>query len=100
MESLEGALHQMLDREARVRLGGENGANGLAQLVMTLIKLVHELLERQAIRRLDGGSLSDEEAERVGSVLMEQAAEIRRLCVHFGLKESDLHLDLGPLGRI
>jgi hypothetical protein len=74
--------------------------NGLGQLVLTLVKLLHELLEKQAVRRMEGGSLSDEEIERLGLALMRQSEEIERLRLEFGLTEEDLNLDLGPLGKL
>ncbi len=74
--------------------------NGLGQLVLTLVKLLHELLEKQAVRRMEGGSLSDDEIERLGLALMRQSEEIERLRVEFGLEEKDLNLDLGPLGKL
>ncbi|MFY0524761.1 gas vesicle protein K [Archangium gephyra] len=74
--------------------------NGLGQLVLTLVKLLHELLEKQAIRRMEGGSLRDEEIERLGTALMRQSEEIERLRLEFGLTEEDLNLDLGPLGKL
>jgi hypothetical protein len=74
--------------------------NGLGQLVLTLVKLLHELLERQAIRRIDAGSLSDEEIERLGFTLLRQAQEIEKLRKEFRLEEEDLNLDLGPLGTL
>jgi len=74
--------------------------NGLGQLVLTLVKLLHELLEKQAVRRMEGGSLSDDEIERLGLALMRQSEEIERLRVEFGLTEEDLNLDLGPLGKL
>jgi hypothetical protein len=73
---------------------GQN-KNGLAQLVLTLVKLLHELLEKQAIRRMDAGSLSDAEVERIGFTLMRQAEVIEQLREEFGLDVSDLELDLG-----
>jgi Gas vesicle protein K len=85
---------------ARLSLDPENVKNGLGQLVLTLVKLLHELLERQALRRIDGGSLSDEQIERLGLTLMRQAEEIDRLRKEFGLEEQDLNLDLGPIGRL
>ena len=84
----------------RLNLDEENLKNGLGQLVLTLVKLLHELLERQAIRRIDAGSLSDDQIERVGVTLMRQAEEIDRLRVEFGLTEEDLNMDLGPLGKL
>lgn len=84
----------------RLDLDERNVRNGLGQLVLTLVKLVHELLERQAIRRMDAGTLSDEQLERLGETLMKQAEEIGRLCREMGVDERDLNLDLGPLGRL
>lgn len=88
------------DQQGRLNLDERNLKNGLGQLVLTLVKLLHELLERQAIRRIDGGSLSDDQIERVGVIFMRQAEEIDRLRVEFGLEEEDLNMDLGPLGKL
>jgi hypothetical protein len=84
----------------RVGVGAERGKNGLAGLVLTLVKLLHELVEKQAIRRIDSGNLTDEEVERLGFTLMRQAQEISRMCKEFGLNEDELNLDLGPLGKL
>lgn len=84
----------------RINLDPESVKNGLGQLVLTLVKLVHELLERQALRRIDAGSLSEEQIELLGLTLMRQAQEIERLRKVFGLEEEDLNLDLGPLGKL
>jgi len=84
----------------RLNLDQEKKKNGLAQLVLTLVKLLHELLEKQAISRIDGGGLTDEEIERLGITLMRQSEEIRRISREFGLEEEDLNLDLGPLGKL
>ncbi len=83
----------------RVDLDEKQVANGLAQLVLTVVRLVHELLERQAIRRMDAGSLTQDEIERLGSTLQAQARQIKETAEQFGLTEDDLNLDLGPLGR-
>jgi hypothetical protein len=87
-------------RGPRLNLEEGNGKNGLAQLVLTLVKLLHELLERQGIRRIEGGTLSEAEIERLGLTLMKQAREIERLRQEFGLEEEDLNIDLGPLGKL
>jgi len=94
--------HALKDRGkgGRLNLDPENVKNGLGQLVLTLVKLLHELLERQAIRRIDAGSLSEDEIEAVGVTLMRQSEELERLCKEFGLEEEDLNLDLGPLGKL
>ena len=68
--------------------------------MLTVVKLLHELLEKQAIRRIEGGGLTDEEIERLGFTLMRQSEEIKRISCEFGLEEEDLNLDLGPLGKI
>lgn len=84
----------------RLAIEPEKARNGLGQLVLALVKLLHELLERQAIRRIDGGGLTGDEIERLGLTLMRQAEELDRLRREFGLSEEDLNLDLGPLGRL
>jgi hypothetical protein len=95
------ALRRQLGPPVR-RLSLDEGKlkNGLGQLVLTLVKLLHELLEKQAIRRMESGSLNDDEMERLGMALMRQAEEIDRLRGEFGLSEEDLNLDLGPLGKL
>lgn len=80
--------------------GGSKETQGLAKLVLTLMKLLHELLERQALRRVEAGDLSLAETERLGVTLMRQAQEIERLRQAFGLQTGDLNLDLGPLGKL
>lgn len=87
-------------QKGRLNLDAHNLKNGLGQLVLTLVRLLHELLERQAIRRIDAGSLNDDQIERVGVTLMRQAEEIDRLRIEFGLEEEDLNMDLGPLGKL
>jgi len=84
----------------RINLDQEKKKNGLAQLVLTVVKLLHELLEKQAIRRIDGGGLTDEEIERLGFTLMRQSEEIAKIAREFGLESDDLNLDLGPLGKL
>lgn len=84
----------------RLHLKEDDVQNGLGRLVLTLVKLLHELLERQAIRRVEAGSLTESEVERLGTALMKQAEEIERLRKAFHLKEEDLNIDLGPLGRL
>jgi hypothetical protein len=98
--SSNGAGTPARARQARLDLSEDNVKNGLGQLVLTLIKLLHELLERQAMRRIDGGSLSDDEIERLGVTLMKQAEEIGRLKKEFGLSDDDLNVDLGPIGTL
>ncbi|MGB8991501.1 MAG: gas vesicle protein K [Desulfobaccales bacterium] len=84
----------------RLNLDPDSQKNSLARLVLTLVKLIHELLERQGLRRIDAGALSEAEVERLGLTLMQQAQELERLRREFGLDEADLNLDLGPLGKL
>jgi len=99
-ENLAITLARRLDSSARhVDIGRDTG-NGLAKLVLALLNVIHELLERQAMRRIDGGSLSRAQAEALGEALMPQALTILELCDQLGITEDDLAIDLGPLGRL
>jgi len=71
--------------------------NGLAKLVLSIIELVRRLLEKQALRRMDGGNLSDEEIERLGASLMKREEKMDELKKVFGLTDDDLNLKLGPV---
>jgi hypothetical protein len=84
----------------RINADGERIERGLAQLVLTLVELVRQLLERQALRRVEGGTLSDEEVERLGTALMQLEERMEELKREFGLGDEDLNLELGPLGRL
>jgi hypothetical protein len=95
-----GLIQAGVRSAGRVDLDPDSAKNELGQLVLTLVKLLHELLERQAIRRIESGHLSDVEIERLGVTLMRQAREIERLREVFSLEEKDLNLDLGPLGKL
>jgi hypothetical protein len=88
------------DRGPRIEINGENAAAGLGRLAVALVNLLHELLERQAIERMEKGTISDEQAERLGQCLMQQSHAIDELCDAFGISREDLRLDLGPLGRL
>jgi hypothetical protein len=85
---------------SRIDCSPETVEQGLAKLVLGLIELLRRLLERQAVRRMEGGSLSDEEVEQMGQALMKLEQKIRELAASFGLRPEDLNLDLGPLGNL
>ena len=72
----------------------------MARLVLTLVEFVRQLLERQAIRRLEGGTLSGDETEAIGVALMRLEETVDELAARFGLERHELNLDLGPLGRL
>ena len=84
----------------RVSADPENVEKGLVQLVLTLVELLRQLMEKQAVRRLDAGGLSDDEIENLGRTLMLLEQRMTELREHFGLTPEDLNLDLGPLGRL
>jgi hypothetical protein len=88
------------DRPGRFDADPESVEKGLVQLVLTLVELLRQLMERQAVRRVDAGGLSDEEVERLGRTLMLLDQRMTELREHFGLTAEDLNLDLGPLGRL
>jgi Gas vesicle protein K len=85
---------------ARVTADPETVERGLVQLVLTIVELLRQLMERQAVRRLDAGAMTAEETERVGRTLMLLEDRMAELRDHFGLTQEDLNLDLGPLGRL
>ena len=78
----------------------KNVEKGLAKLVLTLIELIRKLLEKQAMRRVEAGSLSDEQIENVGETLMKLESKMEELKQIFGLKDEELNLNLGPLGDL
>ena len=88
------------DRATRVALDPDDVGRGLAQLVLTIVELLRQLMERQAIRRMEGGNLTDEQIERLGSTFMKLGQRMNELTEQFGLTAEDLNLDLGPLGRL
>ena len=85
---------------ARIDCNAETIEQGLAKLVLSLIELLRQVLERQAIRRMEGGSLTEGQVENMGEALMKLEAKIAELAEHFGLTPADLNLELGPLGNL
>lgn len=84
----------------RIDADPERVEQGLARLVLTVIEVVRKVLEHQAVRRMDGGGLSDEEIERLGLALLKLDERMGQLKEVFGLSDEDLQIDLGPLGRL
>ena len=101
LDPFAGDLPRLSDAlSRRINADPEGLERGLAQLVLTIIELLRQLMERQALRRVDGGSLSDDQIERLGRTFMELDKRMAELRDEFGLTEEDLNLDLGPLGRL
>ncbi len=84
----------------RINVDPQSVEQGLAKLVLTLIEFIRRLLEKQAVRRMDGGDLSPEQIEELGLALMKLEEKMRELKAQFGLEDDDLNLDLGPVGRL
>lgn len=85
---------------AALSLNPENVEQGLAKLVLTVIELLRKLMENQALRRIENGTVTDEETERMGETFMKLDEKMKELREIFNLKESDLNIDLGPLGKL
>lgn len=94
---LQGISAQSLER---IDCSSETIEQGLAKLVLGLMELLRRLLERQAVRRMEGGTLTEQQTEDMGQALMKLEQKIHELADQFGLKPEDLNLDLGPLGNL
>lgn len=94
IEKAESSLPRHLNADP------EKIEQGLAKLVLALVDLLRRLLERQAIRRMESGSLHDEEIERLGMAFMRMEAKMEELKAAFGLQDEDLNIQLGPLGNL
>lgn len=79
---------------------GESPEKGIARLALTVVELLRQTVERQAVRRVDAGGLTDEEVERMGLALMELEEKMAQLREMFGLTEEETNLDLGPIGQV
>ena len=103
-----GSLNELSDEivklsnneESKLKLTPDNADSGLAKLVLTLVELIRKLVEKQAMRRVDGGSLTDDEIERLGETLMKLEMKMEELKKHFNLSDRDLNINLGPLEEL
>jgi len=84
----------------RIDVDPDDVERGLGKLVLTIVEFVRQLLERQAIRRMESGSLSDIEVERIGVALMRLDEKVGEMAARFGLRREELRLGLGPLGQL
>jgi hypothetical protein len=84
----------------RINAQPENAGKELGRLVLTLVEVVRKVLEHQAVRRMDSGTLSPEEIERLGLALLRLSERMDELKTAFDLRDEDLDIDLGPLGRL
>jgi hypothetical protein len=86
-----------IEKHKKINLEGENLRHGLAQLILTVVELLRELMEKQAIRRIEEGDLKDEQVERLGNTFMDLKNEVEKLKKYFEFEDKDLNLSLGPL---
>ncbi|TME91592.1 MAG: gas vesicle protein K [Chloroflexi bacterium] len=94
VERLRGILPEHVDVDP------DGVEQGLAKLVLALVEFLRQLLERQAVRRMEGGTLSDDEIERMGLALMRLEEKVHQIARSFGLDPAELNLGLGPLGKL
>ncbi|HWC38073.1 MAG TPA: gas vesicle protein K [Acidimicrobiales bacterium] len=95
-----GQERHLPPRGQRIELDPESVERGLAGLVLAVVELLRQLMERQALRRIDVGDLDDEQIEKVGATLMALEEHMTTLRHRFGLTADDLNIDLGPLGSL
>jgi hypothetical protein len=102
LETLRHELERLGRRAALPRWNADpdDVRKSVAKLVLTLVEFIRQLLERQAIRRMDAGTLTPEQTEAVGTALMRLEETVRDIGGQFGLAAEDLNLDLGPVGRL
>lgn len=99
-EFIEQLRHVTDALPARINVDAQTIEQGLAKLVLTLIELIRRLLEKQAVRRMEGGGLTPAQVEELGLALMKLEAKMQDLKAQFGLADEELTIDLGPLGRL
>jgi hypothetical protein len=102
IESLRGELQRVAARvePPRWNANPDDVRKSVAKLVLTLVEFIRQLLERQAIRRMEAGTLTDDETEAIGLALMRLEETVRDLGAQFNLAPEDLNLDLGPIGKL
>lgn len=99
-EQLHAMANDIVQKNEKINFEPEKVEKGMAKLVLTVMELLYQLMERQALKRIDGGSLTDEEIERLGLAFMNIDAQMDKMVDIFGLERDDLNLDLGPLGNL
>jgi hypothetical protein len=102
VESLRAEVERLRAAAAPPRWNAnpDDVRKSVAKLVLTLVEAIRQLLERQAIRRMEQQTLTDEETEAIGQALMKLEEAIREIGAQFGLEPEDLNLDLGPIGKL
>jgi Gas vesicle protein K len=88
------------DADGRLRIDPDSVERDLAKLVLVVVELLRRLMEAQALKRMERGTLDDEEIDRLGEALFKAKAKIEEMREHFGIAEEDFNIDLGPIGRV
>lgn len=101
LEEFEEELGRLTEAlPQRINADPEKVEQGLVKLVLTVVELLRRLLEKQALRRMDADSLTPEEIERMGLTFLRLEEKMEELKAHFGLRDEDLNLNLGPFGEL
>ena len=100
IDALREALKANADAAARWNADPEDVQRSVARLVLALVEFLRKLMERQAVRRMEAGTLDADQVEAMGVALMRLEETLHELAARFGLSPEDLNLDLGPLGRL
>ena len=102
LDAMREQLQRMAETSGPPRWNAdpEDVRRSVAKLVLTLVEFIRQLLERQAIRRMEAGTLTSEQTESVGLALMRLEEAVREIGAQFGLAPEDLNLDLGPVGKL
>lgn len=100
LERASSALGGLKDSSRRWNADPDDVQRSVARLVLSLVEFLRKLMERQAIRRMDEGTLTDGEIEKVGTALMKLEKTLHQMAKRFGLSPEELNLDLGPLGKL
>src|SRR4029079_10394752 len=100
LDDLRRELERVSAAPLRWNAHPDDVQRSVAQLVLTLVEFIRKLLERQAIRRMEEGTLTDQQTEDVGRALMKLEETLRDIAARFGIHPDDLNLDLGPVGKL
>jgi gas vesicle protein GvpK len=100
VESLRTELQRVSQVPPRWNADPDEVRKSVLKLVLTLVEFIRQILERQAIRRMEADTLTAEETEAVGLALMRLEATVRELAEQFGIRPEELNLDLGPIGKL
>ena len=100
LEELRRELERIGTTPVRWNADPDDVQRSVAQLVLTLVEFIRKLLERQAIRRMEAGTLSEQQTEDVGRALMKLEETLHDIAARFGLSPDELNLDLGPVGKL